>query len=67
MFINWAPPSEMSRLVGFAATGTNIGNAIGLTVSGYLCLNGFDDGWGSIFWFFGNYMSTFIYIQISVK
>jgi MFS family permease len=53
LFINWAPPQEKSRLIGFSTSGTYVGNVIALPVGGYLCANGFADGWGSIFYIFG--------------
>ena len=40
-------------MVGAASAGSWIGNIIALPFGGYLCANGFDGGWGSIFYIFG--------------
>jgi MFS family permease len=50
---NWAPPAERSRLIGIANAGAQIGNVIALPLGGFLCVNGFDGGWPSIFYVFG--------------
>ena len=50
----WAPPAERSRLVGVANAGSQIGNVIALPLGGFLCVYGFDGGWGSIFYVFGS-------------
>lgn len=50
----WAPPNERSMLVGTASAGSWAGNIIALPLSGYLCVNGFDGGWPSIFYIFGS-------------
>jgi MFS family permease len=49
----WAPPAERARTVGFASTGSRIGNILALSIGGYLCAYGFDGGWPSIFYTFG--------------
>lgn len=49
----WAPPHERSRLVGIANAGSQIGNVVAFSLAGYLCVNGFDGGWPSIFYVFG--------------
>ena len=54
---HWAPPNERSRLVGIANAGAQIGNVAALSLGGYLCVSGFDGGWPSIFYTFGNYLS----------
>jgi ACS family sodium-dependent inorganic phosphate cotransporter-like MFS transporter 5 len=40
-------------LAGFANSGSWVGNIIGLPLAGYLCINGFNGGWPSIFYIFG--------------
>lgn len=49
----WAPPVERSKLMAICYAGPYMGNIITLTMSGYLCANGFDNGWGSIFYLIG--------------
>jgi ACS family sodium-dependent inorganic phosphate cotransporter-like MFS transporter 5 len=53
MFVRWACKEEKSRLIGFACSGTNIGNVFALQLGGILCSVGFYHGWGSIFVLFG--------------
>lgn len=53
VFSHWIPVQEKSRLIGFAQAGMSIGSAITPILGGYLCENGFSDGWGSIFILFG--------------
>lgn len=53
LYVNWAPPLEKSRLIGFSTAGVNIGNIVALQMGGWLCEDGFDGGWGSIFYIFG--------------
>jgi len=53
LWSKWAPPAERSRLVGVANAGAQIGNVIALPLSGWLCVNGFDGGWPSIFYIYG--------------
>ncbi len=53
MYIHWAPVNEKSRLIGFSSAGVNIGNVIALPLGSFLCVNGFDGGWASIFYIFG--------------
>jgi ACS family sodium-dependent inorganic phosphate cotransporter-like MFS transporter 5 len=40
-------------LAGFANSGSWVGNIIGLPLAGYLCINGFNSGWPSIFYLYG--------------
>ena len=54
MFVNWAPSLEKSRLIGFSTSGSSIGDIVALPLGSYLCLNGFDNGWPSIFYIFSN-------------
>lgn len=50
---SWAPSNERSRLIGTGNAGAQIGNVIALPLGGFLCINGFDGGWPSIFYVFG--------------
>lgn len=50
---SWAPTNERSRLIGTGNAGAQIGNVIALPLGGFLCINGFDGGWPSIFYVFG--------------
>jgi MFS family permease len=50
---NWAPKMEKSRLVGISNTGLQIGNIISMPIVGFLCVEGFDGGWPSVFYIFG--------------
>lgn len=52
---NWAPPAERSKLIGISNAGSQIGNVIALPLSSFLCMNGFDGGWPSIFYVFGGF------------
>lgn len=49
LFSQWAPVKEKSRLIGFAQAGTTVGSAVTPIMGGFLCENGFYEGWGSIF------------------
>ncbi|XP_029650654.2 uncharacterized transporter slc-17.2-like [Octopus sinensis] len=53
LYGRWAPPQEISLLVGLTFAGQILGNIVGLSISGFLCVYGFDNGWGSIFYVFG--------------
>ena len=53
LYVNWAPPLEKSRMIGFSSSGVNIGNIAALILGSYLCAHGFDGGWSSIFYVFG--------------
>lgn len=53
IFIRWVPVAEKSRLIGFSSAGAKIGNIIALPLGSYLCVNGFDSGWPSIFYIYG--------------
>ena len=50
---HWAPPEERSTIIGISTAGSQIGNVITLPLGGYLCENGFDGGWPSIFYVIG--------------
>ncbi|XP_046559210.1 sialin-like [Haliotis rubra] len=49
----WAPPLERSKLMSVCYAGSHAGTIVAFALSGYLCANGFDNGWGSIFYVFG--------------
>lgn len=53
LWTQWTPPGERSKLIGFGNSGSQAGSVIALPLGGYLCVNGFDGGWGSIFYIFG--------------
>ncbi|XP_052832459.1 uncharacterized transporter slc-17.2-like [Octopus bimaculoides] len=59
LYGRWAPPQEIGSLVGLTFSGLNLGNIVGLPTSGYLCVYGFDNGWGSIFYIFGGISLVF--------
>ncbi|KAH9505447.1 hypothetical protein Btru_057321 [Bulinus truncatus] len=49
----WAPPGEISRLLGLSLAGQMMGNVVVFPVSGLLCKYGFLGGWPSVFYVFG--------------
>ncbi|XP_076471836.1 sialin-like [Babylonia areolata] len=49
----WAPPGERSRITSFSYSGYMFGSITTFIFSGYLCADGFDNGWGSIFYLTG--------------
>jgi sugar phosphate permease len=53
IFVPWAPLQEKTFLLSLGFLGGNIGSIIGLPLSSFLCINGFDGGWPSIFYVFG--------------
>ena len=53
MWSQWAPTAERSRLCGMASAGSWVGNIVALPLASFLCVNGFDGGWASIFYIFG--------------
>lgn len=55
MFSKWAPPKEKSRMIGFSQAGVGLGSVTSTMLGGYLCENGFYEGWGSIFILFGKH------------
>uniref|UniRef100_A0A0L8HSX8 Major facilitator superfamily (MFS) profile domain-containing protein n=1 Tax=Octopus bimaculoides TaxID=37653 RepID=A0A0L8HSX8_OCTBM len=59
LYGRWAPPQEIGSLVGLTFSGLNLGNIVGLSTSGYLCVYGFGNGWGSIFYIFGGISLVF--------
>ncbi|XP_014787311.1 uncharacterized transporter slc-17.2 [Octopus bimaculoides] len=59
LFGRWGPPQEIGLLVGFAFAGQILGSIVGLSISGLLCVYGFDNGWGSIFYVFGGLSLVF--------
>lgn len=54
LFVHWTPAIERTRIIGAATSGAWIGNIIALPLGGALCIYGFDGGWPSIFYIFGN-------------
>ncbi|XP_052834189.1 uncharacterized transporter slc-17.2-like, partial [Octopus bimaculoides] len=59
LFGRWAPPKELSSLIGFAFGGQHLGTVVCLSISGLLCVYGFDNRWGSIFYIFGGISLVF--------
>lgn len=53
LWTQWTPPAERSKLIGFGNSGSQAGSVVALPLGGFLCVNGFDGGWGSIFYIFG--------------
>ncbi|PVD36706.1 hypothetical protein C0Q70_03692 [Pomacea canaliculata] len=49
----WAPKLERSKLMSFCITGFSAGNILTFSLSALLCVYGFDNGWGSIFYLSG--------------
>lgn len=47
------PSKERTQIIGTSTAGAWLGNIIALPLGGYLCVNGFDGGWPSIFYIFG--------------
>ncbi|XP_067659166.1 uncharacterized transporter slc-17.2-like [Haliotis asinina] len=50
MIGRWAPPSERTFLVSICYAGFPFGIIASFTISGFLCIYGFDNGWGSVFY-----------------
>ncbi|XP_046343617.2 uncharacterized transporter slc-17.2-like [Haliotis rufescens] len=46
----WAPPLERTILTAICYSGFSFGIIATFTISGYMCIYGFDHGWGSIFY-----------------
>ena len=53
LWVTWTPNAERTKMVGASTSGCLVGNIVGLSFGGYLCSNGFDGGWPSIFYIFG--------------
>ncbi|XP_059139528.1 sialin-like isoform X2 [Physella acuta] len=49
----WAPPLERTKLTSFTYAGQHVGNIVTYILSGWLCVDGFDGGWPSIFYVTG--------------
>lgn len=62
----WAPPLERSRLVGIANAGSQIGNVVSFSLGGYLCVNGFNGGWPSIFYVFGGVGIVWVILWVAL-
>ena len=54
-------------LAGMASAGSWFGNIIALPFGGYLCTNGFDGGWPSIFYIFGTLCALWCFIFLFVS
>ncbi|XP_025084620.1 sialin-like isoform X2 [Pomacea canaliculata] len=53
MMGRWAPKLERSKLMSLCFTGLSVSNVLTFTLSALLCVYGFDNGWGSIFYLSG--------------
>jgi MFS family permease len=53
IFVYWTPSKERTVIIGASTAGAWVGNIVALPLAGYLCVNGFDEGWPSIFYIFG--------------
>ncbi|XP_048250788.1 uncharacterized transporter slc-17.2-like [Haliotis rufescens] len=49
----WAPPLERTKLTAVCYSGTQFGSIATFAISGFMCIYGFDNGWGSIFYVTG--------------
>ncbi|XP_053379219.1 sialin-like [Mercenaria mercenaria] len=49
----WIPPLQRSTSVAFVYSGTQFGLMAALPLCGFLCVDGFDGGWPSIFYVLG--------------
>ncbi|PVD36708.1 hypothetical protein C0Q70_03694 [Pomacea canaliculata] len=54
MMGRWAPKLERSKLMSLCFTGLSVSNVLTFTLSALLCVYGFDNGWGSIFYLSGS-------------
>ncbi|XP_036355395.1 uncharacterized transporter slc-17.2-like isoform X2 [Octopus sinensis] len=59
LFGRWAPSQEISLLIAIIFAAQYLGSILCLSISGYLCVYGFDNGWGSIFYIFGGICLVF--------
>ncbi|XP_046559193.1 uncharacterized transporter slc-17.2-like isoform X1 [Haliotis rubra] len=53
MWGRWAPPLESTKLTAVCYSGNQFGNIATFAISGFMCIYGFDNGWGSIFYVTG--------------
>ncbi|XP_025084629.1 sialin-like [Pomacea canaliculata] len=53
MMGRWAPKLERSKIMSFCVTGSSVANVLTFSLSALLCVYGFDNGWGSIFYLSG--------------
>ncbi len=67
VFVHWAPPSERTIIIGTSTAGAWVGNIIALPLGGYLCVNGFDSGWPSIFYIFGYFNFRKLFYSLFFK
>ncbi|XP_025084625.1 sialin-like isoform X3 [Pomacea canaliculata] len=53
MMGRWAPKLERSKIMSFCLTGLSVASVLTFPLSALLCVYGFDNGWGSIFYLSG--------------
>ncbi|GFT53055.1 hypothetical protein NPIL_74121, partial [Nephila pilipes] len=51
----WAPKMERSRITSIIYSGTGLGGALGMSLTGWLCSTNFLGGWPSVFYAFGTF------------
>ncbi|XP_052798172.1 uncharacterized transporter slc-17.2-like isoform X4 [Mya arenaria] len=56
----WARENERTRFISIVWFGQILGAILGYTSSGLLCVYGFDNGWGSIFYIYGAFGVLFV-------
>ena len=58
IFVYWAPAKDRTKMLGSSTSGAWVGNIIALPLGGFLCVYGFDGGWPTIFYIFGNLITV---------
>ncbi|XP_071110386.1 uncharacterized transporter slc-17.2-like [Haliotis cracherodii] len=53
MWGQWAPQLEKTKLTAVCYSGTQFGSTATFALSGFMCIYGFDNGWGSMFYVTG--------------
>ncbi|XP_060605666.1 uncharacterized transporter slc-17.2-like [Ruditapes philippinarum] len=53
MIYSWGTPNEQPLMIAVSASGAFTGTIVTFLTSGLLCVYGFDNGWGSIFYIHG--------------
>ncbi|XP_014787303.1 uncharacterized transporter slc-17.2 [Octopus bimaculoides] len=66
LFGRWCPPQEIGSLVAITFAAQYLGSILCLSISGYLCVYGFDNGWGPIFYIFGGLSLVFSFVWFYV-